>query len=117
ALADHVRVVVEHGAVEIEQALLVDVDLRAVGPFEDLIAEPGLLLPRERVAQPRAPAALHADAQPTFVDALLGHQRADLARGGLTDLNHDAQKLSALSQCYAVGCGCFSSAFASAVCC
>src|SRR5262245_41877293 len=88
ALADHVRVVVEHGAVEIDQALPVDVDLRAVLALEDLVAEPRLLLPRERVAQPRAPATLHADAQPALVDALLGHQGADLARGGLTDLNH-----------------------------
>src|SRR5256712_3042695 len=87
-LADHVRVVVEHRAVEIQQALLVDVDLRAVGPLEDFVAKTRLLLPRERVAQPRAPAALHADAQSPLVDALLGHQRADLAGCGFADLNH-----------------------------
>src|SRR3989442_4618525 len=87
-LADHVRVVVEHRAVEIQQALLVDVDLRAVGPLEDFVAKTRLLLPRERVAQPRASAALHADAQSALVDALLGHQRAHLARRGFGDLNH-----------------------------
>src|SRR2546425_8667011 len=87
-LADHVRVVVEHRAVEIQQALLVDVDLRAVGSFEDFVAKPRLLLPRERVAQPRASAALHADAQSAVVDAQLGHQRADLAGCGFADLNH-----------------------------
>ena len=36
--------------------------------------------PTEQVAQARAAAALHADAQSALVDALLGDQRADLAR-------------------------------------
>ena len=52
------------------------------------VAEARLFLPGKRVAQPGAPAALDADAQPAVVDALLGHQRADLASGALTDLNH-----------------------------
>src|SRR5262245_55729198 len=78
-VADQVGVVVEHRAVEIQEALLVDIDLRAVGALEDLITQSRLLLPRERVAQPRASAALHADAQSSLVDALLGHQRANLA--------------------------------------
>src|SRR4029450_12190868 len=86
-LADQIRVVVEHRAVEIQQALLVDVNLRAVRPFEYLVAETRLLLPRERVAQPRAAAALDADAQPALVDALLGHQRTDPARRNLGNLN------------------------------
>src|SRR5262249_15425144 len=102
SLADHVRVVIEHGAVEEEQALLVDEDLRAFGPFEHFVTEPGLLLPRERVAQPRTPAALDADAQPALVDALLGHQRADLVRRRLADLNHAV--------------GCTTPALASAAC-
>src|SRR3954464_12122056 len=88
ALRYQVRVVVEHRPVQEQQALLVDEDLGAVRPFEHFVAEPLLLLPRERIAQPRAAAALHADAQPALADALLGHQRPDLARGALADLNH-----------------------------
>src|SRR5439155_8189044 len=97
SLADHVRVVVEHGPVEIQQALLVDEELRALGSFEDLVAEPWLFLPRERIAQSRAAAAFHADAQSAVVDALLGHQRADLARGRLRNLNHVTPWVAAAS--------------------
>src|SRR5580704_5133995 len=89
ALADQARVVVEDGAVQVQQALLVDEDLRAVRPFEDLVADAGLLLPGEGVAQARAPAPLDADAQPALVDALLGHQLPDRARRRLTNLDHD----------------------------
>src|SRR5262245_11049242 len=74
SLADQVRVVVEHRAVQKQQALLVHEDLGALGALEHLVAEPGLLLPCERVAQPRTAAALDADAQAAIVDALLGHQ-------------------------------------------
>src|ERR1700730_4654502 len=88
-LADQARVVVEDGAVQVQQALLVDEDLRAVRPFEDLVAQAGLLLPGEGVAQTRAPAPLDPDAQPTLVDALLGHQLPDRVRGRLTNLDHD----------------------------
>src|SRR5262249_27782057 len=87
ALADQIRVVVEHGAVQIQQALLVDVNLRAVRPLEHLVAETRLLLPREGVAQPRAAPALDSDTQSTVVDALLGHQRTDPACGNLGNLN------------------------------
>src|SRR5258708_31963566 len=79
--ADQVRVVVEHGAVQKEQALFVDVNLRAGRPLELFISQPRLPLPGKRIAQPGAPATFDADAQSTLVDALLGHQRADLARG------------------------------------
>src|SRR5262245_13656161 len=112
-LADQIRVVVEHGAVEIQQALPVHVDLRAVRPLEHFVAETRLLLPREGVAQPGAAAALDADAQSAFVDALLGHQRPDPARRNLADLNHGRNCCDS----YAVGCGCFSSAFTSAALC
>src|SRR5262245_40524368 len=73
ALADQVRVVVENRAVQVQQALLVDVDLRAFRPLEHFVAEARLLVPGERVAQPGTAAALDADAEPTLVDALLGH--------------------------------------------
>src|SRR5258707_8741853 len=92
SLRDEVRVVVEHRAVEKQQALLVDVDLRAFRTFEHLVTQTRLPLPRERVAQPRTPAALHADAQSAVVDALLGHQGADLARGSLRNLNQGHQR-------------------------
>src|ERR1019366_8806992 len=87
-LREHVRVVIEHRAVQKQQTLLVDVDLRALGTVEHLVARPRLLVPRERVAQPRAAAAFDADTQSALADALLGHQRADLARGGFSNLNH-----------------------------
>src|SRR4051812_26797409 len=67
-LADQVRVVVEHGPVQVQQALSVDEDLRALGTLEHLVAEPRLPFPREGVAQPRAAAALDADTQPALVD-------------------------------------------------
>src|SRR5882672_2566965 len=69
-------------------ALLVDENLRALGPLEHLVAEARLLLPRERVAETRAAAALHAHTETALGHALLGHQRPDLLRGGLADLNH-----------------------------
>src|SRR4029453_15524824 len=81
-------VVVEHRSVEIQQALLVDEDLGAFRPLEDFVPQTRLPLPRERVAQPRTPAALDANAQAAIVDALLGHQRADLASRAFADLNH-----------------------------
>src|SRR5580765_4091909 len=80
SFADEIRVVVEHGPVQEEQALLVHKELGAFGPLEYLVAGPRDFFPRERIAQARAAAALHADAQAALVDALLGHQRADLAR-------------------------------------
>src|SRR5213594_4689780 len=86
--ADHVRVVIEHGAVQKQKALLVDVNRRAFRPLEHFIAQARLLLPGKRIAQPRTPAALHADAQSALVEALPGHQRADLARRALADLDH-----------------------------
>src|SRR5579862_5825449 len=98
ALADQVRVVVEHGAVQVEQALLVDENLRVLGSLEHFVAEARLLLPRERVAQARTAAALDADAHAPLVETLPGHQRTDLVRGDVGDLNHD----------YAVGCAAFS---------
>src|SRR5712691_8526808 len=88
-LADQARVVVEDGPVQVQQALLVDEDLRALWPFEDLVADAGLLLPGEGVAQARAAAPLDPDAQPALVDALLGHQLPDRARGRLAYLDHD----------------------------
>src|SRR5262245_7125143 len=66
-------VVVERGALEEQVALLVDKDLRAIA-FEDLVASTGLLLPGERIAQPRATAAFDADTETAIGDALLGHQ-------------------------------------------
>src|SRR5215831_4866027 len=91
SLADEIRVVVQHGTVQEQQAFPVDEDLRAFRTLEDLVAGPRCPLPRERVAQARAAAALHADAQPALVDALFGHQRANLASGGVRNLNHEFQ--------------------------
>src|SRR6185369_5228689 len=88
AFRDEVRVVVEHRAVEKQQALLVDEDLGAFRPLEYFVPQTRLPLPRERVAQPRTPAALDANAQAAIVDALLDHQRADLPCGAFADLNH-----------------------------
>src|SRR5262245_30928452 len=87
-LADEIRVVVQHGAVQVQQALPVDEDLGAFRTLEDLVARSRDSLPGERVAQARAAATLHADAQSAVVDALLGHQRADFARRRFGDLNH-----------------------------
>src|SRR5258707_169432 len=63
--ADQVRVVIEHRAVQKQQALLVDKDLRVLRPFKHLVTEARLPLPLERVAQARTAAALDADAQST----------------------------------------------------
>src|SRR5437763_16474742 len=82
------RVVVERRAVEEEQTLLIDEDLRAVGPFEDLVPEPRRGVPPECVAEAGAAAPLHADTKTALADALLGHQRPDLLRGGLAYLDH-----------------------------
>src|SRR5262245_2795527 len=107
ALRDEVRVVVEHCSVEIQQALLVDEDLGAFRPLEYFVPQTRLPLPRERVAQPRTPATLDANAQAAIVDALFGHQRADLARGAFADLNHAH---------YAVGWASFAADAVVAVC-
>src|SRR5262249_17116513 len=90
ALGDQIRVEVEDRAVQIEQALLVDEDPRILRPFEHFVAEARLLLPREGVAEARAPAALDADAESALVEALPGHQRLDLVSGDIGDLNHDS---------------------------
>src|SRR5215213_6366840 len=87
-LADEIRVVVEHRAVQKQKALLVDEKLRSLRPLEHFIAQTGLSLPGKRIAQPGTSAALDADAQSAVADALLGHQRANLARGNFADLNH-----------------------------
>src|SRR5688572_840656 len=86
--AEQIGVVIERGAVEKEIALLVDEDLGAVGPLEHLVAKARLALPRKRVAEARAAAALDSHAEPSLADALLGHQRTDLLGGGLGDLDH-----------------------------
>src|SRR5689334_22759077 len=86
--ANEVRVVVEHRSVEIQKTLLVDKNLGAFRPFVDLVAETRFLLPREGVTQPRASAALDPDAQTAILNALLGHQAADLACGSFRNLNH-----------------------------
>src|SRR5438552_5708826 len=91
---DEICVVLQHRAVQIQQAFFIDVQFRPERSLEHLVAQPGLLLPRKDVAQSRAATALDADAQPAIVDALIGHQGADLARGGFRDLNHD-QELTA----------------------
>src|SRR5215467_9348877 len=88
SLADEIRVVVQHGTVQKQQAFPVDEDLRTFRTFEDFVAGSRCPLPRERVAQARAPAALHPDAQSALIDALLGHQRPDPASGSFGDLNH-----------------------------
>src|SRR5262245_2274122 len=80
-------VVVECRAFQKQIALLVDEDLRAIA-FEDLVAGSGFLLPGERVAQPRAPAALDADTKTAIGDALPGHQRLDLLGSALTNFDH-----------------------------
>src|ERR1035437_10230196 len=86
-LREHVRVVIEHRAVQKQQALLVDVDLRALRAIEGFVARPRLLVPRERVAQARAAAAFDADTQSALADALLRHQRGVLARGVFSNLD------------------------------
>src|SRR5262249_22929276 len=88
SLADQIRVVVENRPVQIQQALLVDVNLRALRALEDFVAQPRLLVPGERVAQPGTAAALDAYAKSALVDALPGHQRPDLLRGHLGNLYH-----------------------------
>src|SRR5688572_5104026 len=86
-LGQQLGVVVENGALQEQVALLVHVDLGAV-VLEDLVAQPRLTLPREGVAEPRASTPLHANAEPPFADALFGHQRLDLPRGRVGDLDH-----------------------------
>src|SRR6185312_9167576 len=104
SLRDEIRVVIEHGPVQKQQALPVHVDLGALGAFEHLVARSRGLFPRERVAQPRAAAALDADAQSALVDALLGHQRADLVRGGFRNLNHYAVGWAWVSADFSLPC-------------
>src|SRR5688572_4176362 len=88
ALRQKRGVIVERRPVEKEVALAIDEDLGALRPLEYFIAKPRLALPAEDVAQSRAPATLDPHAQTTVGDALLGHQRLDLACGGFGDLNH-----------------------------
>src|SRR5687768_1614828 len=88
SLGDERRVVVENRAPEEQIALLVDEDPGALWPLEHLVAEAGLALPRERVAEARAAPALDAHTQPSLADALLGHQRFDLPGCGFGYLNH-----------------------------
>src|SRR6188508_1573500 len=88
AFAKQAGVVLEHRAVQVQETLLVDENFCAVGPLEDFVAEPRLSLPREGVAQARAAAAFHADPQTAVGDALLGHQRANLLRRGVRNLDH-----------------------------
>src|SRR6185436_5300254 len=78
--------------------LLGDEDLRALRTFEHLVPEPGLLLPGKRVAQSGTTATLHANAQTSVFDALLGHQRANLPGGNFTNLNHDNRPRPSRSQ-------------------
>src|SRR6476660_7910052 len=47
SFADEIRVVVEHGPVQEEQALLVHKELGAFGPLEYLVAGPRDFFPRE----------------------------------------------------------------------
>src|SRR5262249_35101859 len=82
------RVVIERGAVQKQIAFAVDKDLRAFRTLEDLVAEPRLTLPGECVAEAGAAAAFHAYTKTAVGDALLGHQRLDLFRRGLADLDH-----------------------------
>src|SRR5687768_3814272 len=88
ALCEQRRVVVECRSLQKQIALAVDEQLRPVGHGEDFIAQAGLALPPERVAEPRAAAAFHTHTKTAFADALLGHQRLDLLCRGLADLNH-----------------------------
>src|SRR5439155_22038322 len=88
SLAHEIGVVVENRTVQVQQALLVDKQLGPIRSLEHFVAETGLLLPGKGVAQARAPTAFDAYAQPTVVDALLGHQRPDPARRNLRDLDH-----------------------------
>jgi hypothetical protein len=83
SLSQQRGVIVERGAVEKQQALLIDENLRALGPLEYLVAEPRLLVPRERIAETGAASTLDADTQTALADALLRHQRLDLLRCGL----------------------------------
>src|SRR5256885_1019882 len=101
ALRQKRGVVVERGPVQEQQALLVYEDPGAIRPLEYLVAESRLAIPRERVAQARAAAALDAHTKTAIADALLGHQRPDLLRGGLGDFNHR----------YALGCACSATGF------
>src|SRR5262245_12050992 len=87
ALRKERGVVVERRAVQEEIALLVHENLGAV-TFEDLVTETGHLLPGKGVAQARAATALDTDTQTAIADALLGHQRLDLVRRGIGNLNH-----------------------------
>src|SRR5712672_1611695 len=86
--AEQARVVLEDGPVQVQEALLVDEDLRAVRPLEHLVARPRLLFPREGVTQARAAAAFDPDAESALGDALLRHQRADFPPRVFTNLNH-----------------------------
>src|SRR5258705_9617443 len=83
ALRQKRGVVVERGPVQEQQALLVHEDPGAIRPLEYLVAESRLAIPRERIAQPRAAPTFYAHTKTAIADALLGHQRPDLLRGGL----------------------------------
>ena len=80
--ADQAAVVIEHRAVQVQQAFLVDEDLRAVRPFEYLVAEPRFALPGKRVAQARTSAAF--DANGGVFEPLLNEQDAIIS----DELNH-----------------------------
>src|SRR5262245_22363617 len=87
ALREERGVVIEGRALQEEIALLIHENLGAV-TFEDFVAETGHLLPGKGVAQARAATALHTDTETAVADALLGHQRFDLVRRSVGDLDH-----------------------------
>src|SRR5262245_28941903 len=83
-----VLVEVEHRAVEQLQAARIDEDLRAIGAYEHQVGIPGVLIPRKRVAEPRAAARLHGDPETAAGLLLLEQLLVDHARCALSDFNH-----------------------------
>src|SRR4051794_6932289 len=78
--------VVDRGAVDVAQALLVDEDADPV-EVEDLVAVVALV-ERELILEARAAAALDRDAQPRLGLLLRGEELADLLRGDVGKSDH-----------------------------
>src|SRR5688500_5154713 len=83
-----VLVEVEHRAVEQLVALRIDEHLRAVRAFEHLIGIARRAIPRKHVAETRAAAGLHGDAQAALGLLIFLELLADDPRRALSDLNH-----------------------------
>src|SRR5690349_11547258 len=89
-LTDQARVVVARRAVEKPEAARVDVDARAFGAVEHVVAVARRGLPRERVAEAGTAPGLDPDAQAAIGNPVFRCHFPDEFSGVLADVQHTA---------------------------